>query len=333
MLRRAAYSTLAIFVLLAVDSRGQVVQHCVSCDRALFGEYLEVDGQNYHSSCFKCAECGKPINGNYCTHLSGYFHGKCYDERFRSPCMACGRLIADKFYEDYWGGRYCAGHLDVIPVCDFCGRLVAGPITGNELRLPDGRRLCGVCRPSAVTSETRAEELMCEVATRMRSFGLTVDCSRVTMLLLGQDKLKLLVTDPRHALLGFTEYIAIPNEGGRAEIQSFNIFLLYGMPAIQAKRVLAHELMHVWLFDDGISDIDATLCEGSCDYASYLFLKSVGSIECNYIMRNMFDNLDLDYGRGFRDVKQYAETNGVAAWLQMLREREDRGRRLARQFE
>ena len=123
----------------------------------IFGEYVRVDGRNYHSTCFKCAECGEVIHDKYYTHLTDYFHERCFERRFRSPCTVCGQLITGEAYEDYWGGRYCAGHVDTIPVCDFCGRLVAGPITGKGLRLPDGRLLCGVCRPSAVTNQTRAE--------------------------------------------------------------------------------------------------------------------------------------------------------------------------------
>ncbi|MDH3217727.1 MAG: protein DA1 [Candidatus Krumholzibacteria bacterium] len=124
----------------------------------------------------------------------------------------------------------------------------------------------------------------------------------------------------RHNPQGFTEYIEMPNPDRGFEVEAFNILLLYGMSAIQAKAVLAHELMHVWLADNGIIDIDDALCEGSCDYASYMFLKDVGSAQSNYIIRIMREDLDPVYGRGFRDVERYVGTNGVAAWLHMLHE-------------
>ena len=320
MVRRGTYPIVAILLLLASEGLGQMIQQCAGCERVLFGEYIQVDGRNYHTTCFTCAECNKPIDQRFYSHHSRYFHLQCYDKKFCSPCSVCGQLLKDRFCEDYWGGRYCAGHQDSIPPCDFCSRLITGPITGKGLQLPDGRRLCGVCRPSAVTNEYRAKVLMCEVATIMKSLGLMIDCTKMTILLLGQEELKRLIPDPRHAPLGFTEYITVSNEESKVNIKSFNILLLYGMPAVQTKAVLAHELMHVWLFNHGISDIDVALCEGSCNFASYLFLKAVGSVECNYIIREMINDLDPVYGRGFRDVKQYVETNGVTVWLHMLRE-------------
>jgi hypothetical protein len=320
MVRRLTYLTIAILVMVAVDSSSQMYKQCAACKQTLFGEYLQVDGREYHFACFKCAECGKVIMDRYFTYYSDYFHQICYERRFETPCMACSQVITSGSYEDYWGGRYCAGHLETIPPCDFCGRLVAGPITGKGVRYPDGRILCGVCRPSAVTTEARAKALMSEVAAKMQSIGVTVDCEQVTVLLLGRDQLARLMNDPVHPMLGLTEYIPIPDDGGDIKTESFNIMLLFGMPVVQAEAVLVHELMHVWLFGRGIIDIDEALREGSCHYAAYAYMDSLGSAESNYIKRAMISNLDPVYGRGFRDVKQYVETNGVAAWLQMLHE-------------
>jgi hypothetical protein len=306
--------------MVAVDSSGQMYKQCTACKQTLFGDHLRIDGREYHFACFTCAECGKVITDRYITDFSDYFHKICFQKRFEPPCMACGQSISCDSYKDYWGGRYCVHHVNEIPACDFCGRLVAGLITGKGVRYPDGRVLCGVCRPSAVTTESGAKALMLEVAAKLRSIDVSVDCKQVTVLLLGRDQLARLMNDSAHPKLGLTEYIPIPNDGGDVKTQSFNIMLLFGMPTTQAKAVLAHELMHVWLFDHGIVDIDAALREGSCNYAAYWYMDSLGSAESNFVKRAIISNLDPVYGRGFRDVKQYVDTNGTAAWLQMLRE-------------
>ena len=36
---------------------------CTRCDKLIKDEYVEIDGLNYHSNCFLCADCKTPFKG------------------------------------------------------------------------------------------------------------------------------------------------------------------------------------------------------------------------------------------------------------------------------
>ena len=77
--------------------------------------------------------------------------------------------------------------------------------------------------------------------------------------------------------------------------------------------------MHVWLYDNGVDDMDPALCEGSCNYAAYLVLQRYPGKESEYIQTAFRDEPDPIYGDGFRGVAEYVEKHGVAGWLGYLR--------------
>ncbi|BFU24534.1 lim zinc finger domain containing protein [Entamoeba histolytica] len=41
------------------------VPKCETCGKPLDGQYVVVDGKNYHPQCFVCTNCGAPIQGSY----------------------------------------------------------------------------------------------------------------------------------------------------------------------------------------------------------------------------------------------------------------------------
>jgi len=317
MVRHVIYLAVALLMLLAWGARSQTVQLCARCQRVLNDDRVMVEGRSYHSVCFTCAECGKPIGGLYYNYQSNFFDERCYEELFRASCRVCAQTMEGEFYENYWGERYCVSHQGSIPECAFCTRLIMGATVIGGVQLPDGRLLCGGCQVTAVTAESQAKRLLCEASNRMESLGLTVDCSRGTVELVSQDTLKVFMPDPRHSPLGYTFYQGIPI-AGKFKQESFNILLLNGMPAVEARSVIAHELMHVWFFDHGISNAGTPLCEGSCNYAIYLFLSGLDTPDAEFIIDRMDKDTDPVYGQGFRDVRKYVESNGVMAWLQML---------------
>ena len=69
----------------------------------------------------------------------------------------------------------------------------------------------------------------------------------------------------------------------------------------------------------GALDMDDALCEGSCEYASYLTLRGSPDKLAQYYLENQAANEDLVYGGGFRSVSGYVERVGVEAWLDYLR--------------
>jgi hypothetical protein len=54
--------------------------------------------------------------------------------------------------------------------------------------------------------------------------------------------------------------------------RDIKVYILHGMPRIDAIATLAHELTHVWQSVHGRLENDPAFAEGSCNYASYLVL-------------------------------------------------------------
>jgi len=94
------------------------------------------------------------------------------------------------------------------------------------------------------------------------------------------------------------------------------------MPRAHFVTTLAHELMHVWLFRNAPIEMDDLLCEGSCNYASYLVLKQWQQDDVAYELHTLQDDPDEVYGEGYRRVAEYVSRQGVAQWLEYLRENE-----------
>ena len=45
------------------DYLSRFAPNCTRCDKSIKDEYIEIDGQNYHSACFSCLDCKKSFNG------------------------------------------------------------------------------------------------------------------------------------------------------------------------------------------------------------------------------------------------------------------------------
>jgi hypothetical protein len=91
------------------------------------------------------------------------------------------------------------------------------------------------------------------------------------------------------------------------------------MPEIQMRGVLGHELMHTWMFQNGIPCTDPGLTEGSCNYATLMIMEAAGTPESKFLISSYMQDPDAAYGAGFRDVKRFIDTKGLDAWLETLR--------------
>jgi hypothetical protein len=237
-----------------------------------------------------------------------------------SPCAFCGQTPTGKYVRDYWGNTYCTNHADQATRCEFCERPIPNRPAGTGPKHPGELALCDVCRPTAVTSERVAKALITEVAEHLETFEIEVDCREVTVLLLSGDKLDLLrpVELQQRHYCGYTNHASMRGDDGRLKFESPNIYLLKGMPELQMRATIAHELMHVWQFQHNIMTIDEALCEGSCNYAELLLLTEISTPECKYEIKRMRQDTDPIYGAGLRRVQSFVDTNGTDAWLNLL---------------
>jgi LIM domain-containing protein/protein DA1 len=312
--------TLALLLLLIapISTAQAPARRCAACDQVILDEYLSVEGRYFHPDHFQCAYCGKRIDELYVTRNNAFYHGDCYQKRFVVTCHVCNKVVLDEYVEDYWGNFAHAAHRKETPSCDFCKRFIAGGFAAHAVTLPDGRRLCGICAATSVTTPAKAEELARMVSSSLDARGVRVQTDEISFLLLGKDKMRKMSPDPEGHALGFTDFQTTPTKDS-GHVSYCNIGVLNGMPEIQMAATLAHEIMHVFLFKAGVRPVSTPWLEGSCEYASYLVMGDMETKESQFIRHNIEANTDSIYGGGFRQVKQFVEKNGVDGWLDALR--------------
>jgi len=310
-----------LLVALATMSHAQDVRRCADCGQIVLEESLEADGRYFHPEHFRCDYCKKPIDGTYAPVEDKFYHRECYVKQFVVVCFVCNKPLQEEYRLDYWGNASHASHQDETPSCDFCRRYIVGGFGAGSAELPDGRRLCGVCAATSVTTVEKVQELLPVIVTSLEGHAIRVSSEGIPLLLVGSDRMKMLTSGGGHVLAGFTDYSLTPTESDAPDIRAFNVSLLYGMPELEMAYTVAHELMHVWMFRNDVPQHDLPWVEGSCQYASYLVMKDVGTKESAFIMQQIESATDSTYGGGFRRVKGFVDENGVDAWLSALTSR------------
>ncbi len=346
---------LLTLILLAAGSLLADTKICAVCGQPITGgTFVEVEGKAYHSEHFCCARCGQPIGdapywtveGHYydstcyvnhvaarCTYCgepiteewitddSGAYHTTCYYEHVAPRCFVCNKAIDGRYFVDEFGQTVCDACNSKILHCHSCSRMIS-PDAAAVQRYDDGRVMCSVCRESAVMKLDEARKMMEEVRRDLKAEGIDVK-GGVDLQLVSQPELARHSNWLNEDRLGVTEFTKTPAPGiigVFASNKDFRIHVLYGLPRVQLRKVLAHELMHVWLFKNGPPDHERQLCEGSCEYASFLVLSRNPSDESRFYVNRLMDNPDPVYGEGFRKVSALVNRIGKENWLEHLRE-------------
>jgi hypothetical protein len=77
--------------------------------------------------------------------------------------------------------------------------------------------------------------------------------------------------------------------------------------------------MHAWLNDNTRDDHSSGLREGSCNYISYLYLKTVNSSKSYQLIKQLEEDEDDTYGKGFLKVKSEFENKSLSQLLNYLK--------------
>lgn len=324
---RILYPIVLIGVLIgaapAPDARAGETLYCEQCGQPISGAYFETLGHYYHPEHFLCTHCREPINGPYTSYRGGNYHKRCFEDHVALRCAVCGGVIQGQYIVDHWGNGYHMYHKGEVEECDFCMRFMTPDLAQGAVRFSDGRVLCRICHATSIKKLADARAIMGEVANHLRRFGLDIDTDDVRLHLTGHKKMQELVEKNAHGLRGFTDYQEEKNFFGVTRHRQVDVYVLYGSPRVEMFATLAHELTHVWQFFNGRLQSDPVLLEGSCNYASYLVMRKVGTPEAEFVMQRLIEDNDPVYGDGFRRVKRYAEENGLASWLDLLRKNRD----------
>ena len=104
-----------------------------------------------------------------------------------------------------------------------------------------------------------------------------------------------------------------------SKITKHKILVLNGIPQMLMESIIAHELMHAWIYDNTKHEQGLTTIEGSCNYIRYLYLKTLPSNKSLQYIRKMIKDPDPAYGTGFREIKERFEGKQFDVFLNFLK--------------
>ena len=312
---------------IEVDGKYYHAEHflCDYCSKPIGSlRFYEQDGSYYDSACYvdhivsRCGYCSKPILTSYIQSDSVVYHSTCFYDHVVDRCMVCKNALTEKYYEDPFGNMVCSDDIENILKCQSCARFLKDGPGSAQFRYPDGRIMCASCQETAITDLDEAGSIMTEVVRQLRREGIDIT-PEIRMRLVTLDELGEMSNDFSADQLGITIFEKEEVAGGYWSRSDYRICILFGLPDYHFRTIVAHELMHVWLFKNGQAEkIEPILCEGSCNYAAYLILRKDKSEQGRLLLERFVTDSDPIYGEGFRKVKTYVDRVGIEHWLSYL---------------
>ncbi len=292
-----------LFVLICFFSSILFAQkvNCEYCKKNINGKYIIVDNKAYHLDHFKCFNCNKPIKGSYSTKNGVYYDRKCYEELFSIKCQICNKPINGEYLVDFYGKKYHKYHETELKKCDNCNRLISQKTTSGSKKYSDGRIICNICNEKVYAFADEYYRLLDKVILRLNNYGLEFRKPTIELIIVDLIELQK-VSGYRYSksIKGYTK-TEMKVIGSKKSFKHF-VYVLGNVPPKYVAATLAHELMHIWINENVQHKLSHQFEEGSCNFISYIYLKSDYSNDAKSIIKQLLNNPDKIYGDGFRKV-------------------------------
>ena len=185
-----------------------------------------------------------------------------------------------------------------------CERITQGGYTIDKKR-----NICSLCYPKVIVNQNQINDLAKEVKGVLSGIGINNIPSNIPISLVNSmDELDQISTIRLGNVRGYTHY-NVNTLAGRKIKEEFHIYVLSNLHELAFKAVLAHEYLHVYLFQNDY-DLESDLREGFCNLGSQLMLKKDSSVLSNYLLDSMYESDDPDYGKGFIKMNSMLEKKG-----------------------
>ena len=187
-----------------------------------------------------------------------------HDNNFIS-CSICDNKIKDKeYYVDAWGNPFHIYHKKTGTFCECCSRIISKKVTNGGYRLNDGRYICSLCDVSIIKTDNEIDKSSKKVIKILKENGIeNIDRKEIKIELINKIKMS------EHYKFHEVEHLKGLMKIKPEENEIFHIYILDNLPKIQFEAILAHELLHIWLFKKNIT-LDKSIMEGFCNLGSYL---------------------------------------------------------------
>ncbi|MBF0610749.1 MAG: protein DA1 [Magnetococcales bacterium] len=276
---------------------------CHGCETPIVGTIITALGKSFHSQCFLCSACGKPIQaGGFLPHQDKPYHTACYHQKFSPRCVVCqGPIRTASYVTNLWGESHCEEHLHQYRSCFSCNRLMAPAVTGGGVVLSDGRALCQLCRQQGVENEFKGSKLLRQVRQFLHEQGMAFSEHPIPLRLTGLEEMQRL-TQPKagRPAVGVTRTQTFSRGGKVVERVLQEIVILHSLPEEHFTMVAAHELGHAWLFMNGIDELPPMVEEGLCGLCEHLWLKQFDTPHSVFRLKGLQEEKDAVYGQGYQ---------------------------------
>jgi len=246
------------------------------------------------------------------------YHSNCYENYIAPKCSLCLKILTEEYLVDAWGNPFHKSHEAEGIYCSSCSRIISDGVTQGGYKLDDGRFLCSLCQSNIVQSPSQINASKMKVLTLLEKIGIDGINEDILISLENRFTLQKLADEIASShLKGFTtfSYIKSPFRNLASE---YKIYILDRLPTIEFEAVLAHEYLHVWLYENNI-DLPPAKREGFCNLATAFIYKNDGSQFSTIHLDSMDIDSDPNYGVGYRKMKLKLEKNGWKALLQTVR--------------
>ena len=220
------------------------------------------------------------------------------------------------YVRDAWGAEFCRFHIEKLPPCMFCGRLVDGSrITG---RASEAGLQCSVCCQTAVDTPAAAAPLYEEVIRW--AVDLSLIFPSVPLQFADLQTLISYASEPKGGRrLGSTRVSTTVCAGVKVKVDVKCIAILRGLPQILFCAVVAHEVGHAWLRAMGIDELKPIEEEGFCELLAYSWLREESTLDREFYAGQIANNDDVVYGDGFRHLRALYRVYGFTGLFDSLR--------------
>lgn len=298
---------------------------CTFCKKQLFDEFVSEDDGFYHDDCYSmakgliCDYCNKLIKNEYLILNNNKYHKTCYSEVL-PKCSLCDKPLVSNYMVDFYGNKYHPQHNNELSRCVACNRLISEKLTNGGNTYSDGRHICNICYSDAIHDDGRISGLFEKVRTKLAEIGLQLPFSNIKIK--GVSVVELRKVSGGYfskGVKGFCETISESINGSKTK-QIHHIYVLNGLPAASIEAIIAHELMHVWIYRNTKRNHSKAITEGSCNYISFLYLSAQKqSLFIKQLIKEIESDPSPDYGDGFRTIKSRFINKNISEMINFLK--------------
>ncbi|KAF3446265.1 hypothetical protein FNV43_RR11444 [Rhamnella rubrinervis] len=303
---------------------------CAGCNTEIgfFGRSLNCLGAVWHPECFRCHACNLPISDYEFSTSGNYpYHKSCIRENDRLICDVCKHIIptspgGSRIYRShpFLNQKYCLSHeYDNTPRCCSCVRMEARDTRYETL--DDGRKFCQECHDSAIMTTDECQPLYLDIQEFYEGLDMNLE-QQVPISLVGSEALNECLRGERSGHYYLPQIPLGFFVSGEPEI-----IILYGLTRLQTGYVLAHEMMHAWLYLEGYRHLSRDVEEGMCQVMAHMWLDAELNVASQFERRlgEFFKHqIEMDcsqvYGDGFRAAHRAVQIYGLRSTIDHIGE-------------